>query len=30
MMGAMKTGDEVVVKFNLEFQKSDHEISENF
>ncbi|MGC9354959.1 MAG: YceI family protein [Mariniphaga sp.] len=30
MMGAMKTGDEVVVKFNLEFQKSDHEISGNF
>jgi polyisoprenoid-binding protein YceI len=30
MMGAMKTGDEVVVKFNLEFQKSDHELSGNF
>jgi polyisoprenoid-binding protein YceI len=30
MMGAMKTGDDVVVKFNLEFQKSDHELSGNF
>jgi polyisoprenoid-binding protein YceI len=30
MLGAMKTGDDVVVKFNLEFQKSDHELSGNF
>lgn len=30
MMGAMKTGNEVVVKFNLEFQKSDQELSGNF
>lgn len=30
MMGAMKTGDDVVVKFNLEFQKSDQELSGNF
>lgn len=30
MMGAMKTGDEVVVKFSLEFQKSDQELSEHF
>lgn len=30
MMGAIKTGDDVVVKFTLEFHKSDHELSGNF
>lgn len=30
MMGALKTGDNVVVKFDLEFQKSDQELSRNY
>jgi polyisoprenoid-binding protein YceI len=30
MMGTIKTGDEVVVKFNLEFQKSNQEYTGNF
>lgn len=30
VMGTIKTGDEVVVKFNLEFQKSNQEYTGNF
>ena len=30
MMGAMKTGDDVVVKFNLEFLKTDQALSGNY
>ena len=29
MMGAMKTGDEVVIKYNFEFDKTSNEITKN-